>query len=184
MSFFKIIKSFLIIFCLSIFLNNCTKFENPIGKPPIEPNAMKRAQNNVREGKGLQLFKKNKKGGDFLFASSNPMWKATLDTLSFMSLANVDYGGGIIITDWYSEEDSNESIKITIRFLSNEIRADGMSVSLHKRTCKNSNCVVKKIKNDLIFDIKDKILRKAAVYKTEEDKKVNKGNSKKVWKDN
>ncbi len=182
MSFNKIIKVFLIVFCTSIFLNSCTKFESPFGKPPIEPDARKRAQENVRQGKGIQIFKQKKKGGDFLFASSNPMWKAALDTLSFMSLANVDYGGGIIITDWYSEENSNEAIKITIRFLSNEIRADGMSVNLHKRTCKNNNCVVKEVKSDLIFEVKDKILRRAAIYKIEDDKGNKKTKSKKKWK--
>ena len=97
------------------------------------------------------------------------MWKAALDTLDFMSLASSDYSGGVIITDWYSEGDPNEAIKITIRFLSNEIRADGMVINLYKRICIDNVCSTKEIKIDLTFEIKDKILKKAAIYKTRDD---------------
>jgi hypothetical protein len=167
MNIFKLIKSLLIAFCIPFILTACTK---PDWSKPIEPNGMKRAAANAREGKGIQLFKSNK-SNNFMFASSNPMWRASLDTLDFISLANVDYSGGIIITDWYSEENSNEAIKISIRFLSNEIRADGLIINLHKKTCKNNNCTVKPLKNDLIFDIRDKILKTAVLYKVEDDAK-------------
>ena len=96
--------------------------------------------------------------------------KASLDTLSFVSLANADYSGGILITDWYSEENTDEAIKITVRFLSNEIRADGLVVNLYKRICVNNVCSTKEIKSDLNFQIKDKILRQAAIYKIQSDK--------------
>ena len=89
----------------------------------------------------MGIGKSGSKDTNFLFASSNPMWRASLDTIDFITLANVDYAGGLIITDWYSEGNSNEAIKITLRFLSNEIRADGLDIILHKKTCKNnSNC--------------------------------------------
>ena len=182
MNIYKIIKPFLATFCLVVILNGCGGNFKPDWSKPAEPNAKKRAQQNVKDGKGIGIFGSSKnKTTNFMFASSNPMWRASLDTLDFISLANVDYSGGIIITDWYSEENTNEAIKITIRFLSNEIRADGIVVNLHKRTCKNNNCKVKEIKNDLIFDIKDKILRKAAVYKKDEDKNVKKNKIEKVY---
>ena len=149
----------------------------------IEPNARKRAQQNVIDGKGVQFFKNNKGDGNFLFASSNPMWKAALDTLDFISLANADYSGGVLITDWYSEDDPNEAIKITIRFLSNEIRADGMIVNLYKRTCVNNICSSRDIKSDLIFDIKDKILKTAAIYKEQDDKIAFENRPKKRYRD-
>ena len=137
----------------------------------IEPNARIRAQQNVIDGKGMRLFKSNKGGsGTFSFASSNPLWKAALDTVSFVSLANADYSGGVLITDWYSEGNPDEAIKITIRFLSNEIRADGLVVGLYKRTCANNICSTKEITSDLNFEIKDKILRTAAIYKIQDDK--------------
>ena len=166
---FKFIKYFLVILCISSVLSSCSRAPKILGQPPIEPNARKRAEQNVKEGKGIRFFKNNKGDGTFLFASSNPMWKAALDTLDFMSLASSDYSGGVIITDWYSEGDPNEAIKITIRFLSNEIRADGMVINLYKRICIDNVCSTKEIKNDLTFEIKDNILKKAAIYKTRDD---------------
>ena len=166
MKIYKFIKFFLVILSISALLNSCASIPKPDWskkKKVIEPNATKRAQQNVKDGKGMSIFKsKNKSGGDFQFASSNPLWRASLDTLNFVSLANADYSGGVLITD--------QAIKITIRFLSNEIRADGIIISLYKRTCKNTVCSTKEIKNDLVFDIKDKILKTAALYKSQDDK--------------
>ena len=180
MTFYKTIRSLLIIFCFSIIFNGCSKISKPDWSKPIEPNAKKRAQQNAIEGKGIgiPLFGSNKSGGDFLFASSNPMWKSTLDTLSFISLANVDYSGGIIITDWYSDGNLDEAIKITVRFLSNDIRADGLTIKIYKRNCVKEKCGIKEIKTDLVAELKDSILKKAVVYK----KSTQKGRSKKSKK--
>ena len=83
----------------------------------------KRVEKNIQEGRGMRLFGgDDKKGGTFDFASSNELWRASLDTIDFMPLASVNYGGGIIITDWYSDGSSDEAIKISIRFLTNEVR--------------------------------------------------------------
>ena len=181
------IKFFIVFFCLTALLAGCgslPKLKKPdFSKKPIEPNARKRAQQNVIDGKGIQLLKNKKKGGgDFLFASSNPMWKAALDTLDFISLANTDYSGGVLITDWYSEGNPNEAIKITIRFLSNEIRADGMIISLYKRNCINNICSTNEIKNNLIFDIRDKILKTAVIYKEQDDKVTFENRPKRVYR--
>ncbi len=186
MYFYKIFKTFLGIICVALLLSACNgmpSFKNKKGAI-LEPDGKKRAQQNVIEGRGIKLFNKNKGNGKFLFASSNPMWKASIETLSFISLANVDYSGGIIITDWYSEPNTNDSIKITIRFLSNEIRADGLIVQIHKRSCNNNgnNCNITEIKNELIFDIKDKIIRKAAIFKTQSDKIAKENKPTKVFK--
>ena len=170
MIIYKNIKFFLLIFTIASLLYGCTQPNWAKPKPVIEPNGKLRAQQNIIEGKGMSLFKSKKNNGTFSFASSNPLWKASLDTLSFVSLANADYSGGVLITDWYSEGNPDEAIKITIRFLSNEIRADGLVVSLYKRTCVNSICSTKEIKSDLNFEIQDKILRTAAIYKIQDDK--------------
>ena len=159
-----------------IFLNSCGV--NPFDpKEPIEPEARKRARQNVLDGKGLGggLFKNQGGNTNFEFATSNPLWRATLDTLDFMVISSVDYAGGLIISDWYSDKNSNEAIKITVRFLANEVRVDSLKISVHKKTCINSNCVVKKIDTDLTSNIRDKILKKAAVLvKTAKDKKKRK----------
>ena len=60
----------------------------------------------------------------------------TLETLDFLPLSTVDYSGGVVITDWYSENGSAESIKISVRFLSNEIRADGLKILYIKNVIK------------------------------------------------
>mgnify|MGYP001424219095 FL=1 len=168
-NFLKILRYLLIIVLVSSSISGCKKID---WDGEFEPDGKKRARKNVQEGKGFGtggLFKRNK-GGNFEFASSNELWRASLDTLDFMSFSNVDYSGGLIITDWYSESENNQSIKITVRFLSNEIRADGLKVSLHQRICgSNNSCSIKEVKSSLNEEIKDKILRKAALYKKIKD---------------
>ena len=118
----------------------------------------------MEEGRGFRLGNLGKKsGGDFQFASSNPLWRATLKKLDFAPLNNVDYAGGIIVTDWFSEGGTNEQLKITIRFLTNEIRSDAVEVIIHKKICVDQlNCRVNKIENTLNNKIKFAILKKAA----------------------
>jgi hypothetical protein len=132
-------------------------------KIPGDPKSKR--ERNIREGRGFRamgMLDKNK-GGNFEFASSNEMWRATLDLLDFTPLSNVDYSGGIIITDWFSESSDQDAIKITVRFLSNEIRADGLKIIIHKKICKKiSDCKIIKIDSTLGQEIKLAILKKAA----------------------
>lgn len=141
---------------------SCGSLPKPDWSKPIEPNAQKRAAENAKQGRGIRLFNKDQKSS---FATSNPMWRATLDILDFMSISSSDYSGGVIITDWYSEGNLDESIKLNIRFLTNEIRSDGINISLYKRTCIGTTCSTKQIDDKIIFELKDKILKKAAIYK-------------------
>ena len=124
---------------------------------------------NIKEGRGFTVMgaiKKRGGSGAFDFATSNEMWRASLELLDFTPLHNVDYSGGIIITDWFSEREDQDPIKITIRFLSNEIRADGIKVVIHKKICKEKqidNCKIMKIESTLSQEIKLAILKKAAI---------------------
>ena len=131
-------------------------------KNPV--NANERIKKNIEEGRGFRLGSLGgKKGGDFLFSSANPMWRASMDKLSFAPLSVVDYGGGIIITDWFSEENSDEEIKISVRFLTNEIRSDAIKIIIHKRKCESfNNCKVTSIENKTNQEIRIAILKKAA----------------------
>ena len=180
------IRKFIKIFSIFVllYLSSCGILEKPDWSKVAEPDGKKRAQQNVREGKGIKwLGSKNKSGGNFLFASSNPLWRASLEVVDFMGLSNVDYAGGLIITDWYSDNNPDESIKITLKFLSNEIRVDAIEVDIRKRNCINSNsCLTKVVESDLDNLIRDKILKKAAVYKVELDKEIRKNTPKKVYK--
>ena len=156
------------------------KFKLPGGdarKNPADP--AKRIEKNIQEGKGFRLndtIKRNKGSGVFDFASSNGLWKASLDVIDFMPLSSVNYSGGIIVTDWYSENNSpNESIKISIRFLTNELRSDALDVKIFNRKCTNSliNCKFSESSGDLSNEIKREILKKAAIYKEQIDEKKN-----------
>ena len=133
----------------------------------VSPNVDERVQQAIQEGRGFRIGSGmgGKGGTNFEFASSNELWRASLEVLDFLPLANVDYSGGIIITEWYSEGTSNdEAIKITVRFLSNEIRADGLSVIIHKRVCnKFQQCTTAKIKSTLEEEVKLAILKTATL---------------------
>ncbi len=153
----------LTLFFLLVFLNQCGMGADARKYPP-EPE--KRVKKNLEEGRGFRLMGGDKKkGGDFEFASSNPLWKASLDTIDFMPLASANYSGGIIITDWYSSEISNESIKVSIRFLSNEVRSDALDIKVFYKKCAlNENCAISEKTGKLVNELNKKILQKAAIY--------------------
>ncbi len=156
------------------FLNSCGPLKPKkvdLRKIPGDPK-LKR-EKNIREGRGFRAMSLLEKdtSGSFQFASSNEMWRASLDLLDFTPLSNVDYSGGLIITDWFSEDSSQDPLKITVRFLSNEIRIDGLKVIIHKKICKKedkNNCKVVKDNSTLGQEIKLAILRKAATIQDSE----------------
>ena len=152
------------LFFLLVILNQCGMGADARKYPP-EPE--KRIKKNLEEGRGFRLMGGGKKiGGDFEFASSNPLWKASLDTIDFMPLASANYSGGIIITDWYSSQNSNESIKVSIRFLSNEVRSDALDIKVFYKKCAlNESCTISEKSGKLVNELNKKILQKAAVYK-------------------
>ena len=127
-------KPSIAIFLISIFLLNSCGIYKKTDARTTPTNAKERVKKNMEEGKGFRLGNLGKKsGGDFQFASSNPLWRATLNKLDFAPLSNVDYAGGIIVTDWFSEGDTKNQIKITVRFLTNEIRSDAIDIIIHKK---------------------------------------------------
>lgn len=140
----------------------------------VPGNPKDKREKNIRDGRGFRAMGMlEKKGsGNFQFASSNEMWRATLDLLDFTPLSNVDYSGGIIITDWFSESSDQDPIKISVRFLSTEIRADGLKVIIYKKICKKidkkNNCKTIKDNTTLGSEIKLAILKKAAIIKSGE----------------
>tara|TARA_A100001015_G_scaffold276846_1_gene335489 strand:+ start:27 stop:557 length:531 start_codon:yes stop_codon:yes gene_type:complete len=141
-------------------------------------NAQERARQNVEQGKGVSINKMLKGRGNtnFQFSSSNPLWRASLETLDFLPMTTVDYAGGMIISDWYSDNtaSSNESIKITIRFLSNEVRSNSLKIIVHKKICKTiSSCNTSILENSAISqELMTTIVRKAALMeKADKEKK-------------
>ena len=155
----------------SILLNSCSSLPGSDARK-FPPDPRERVKQNIEQGKGFRLMDKVGKGksGNFEFASSNELWRASLDTIDFMPLASVNYGGGIIITDWYSTDNSNESIKVSIRFLTNEIRSDALDIKVFKRKCTTqNNCTVSEQSGKLTTELTRKILKTAKIY--EEQKK-------------
>ena len=143
-------------------------------KYPADPK--KRIEQNIKEGKSFRLMDltNNKSGGTFEFASSNELWRASLDVIDFMPLSSVNYSGGIIITDWYSENNKlDESIKISIRFMTNEVRSDALKIKVFNRKCSNNllNCKIIETEGVLVAELKKEILKKATIYKKQDTEK-------------
>jgi len=170
-------------------LNSCEALKwDPADARKVSPRADERVKKNLEEGKGFTLMgqlKGNKGGTSYQFASSNAMWRATLEILDFLPLANVDYSGGIITTDWYNEGvASDESIKITVRFLTNEVRADGLKIIVHKKKCSlQQECSVKKVTSSLSNELRAAILKKAVIYLKTDKKNKPKRKVGKIWTD-
>jgi hypothetical protein len=167
----KNLKAILFISLISAFLNSCSSLPGSDARK-FPPDPKERVKQNIEQGKGFRLMDRIGKGGsgNFEFASSNELWRASLDTIDFMPLASVNYGGGIIITDWYSTDNSNESIKVSIRFLTNEIRSDALDIKVFKRKCATqNNCIVSEQSGKLTTELARKILKTAKIY--EEQKK-------------
>ena len=167
---YKILLKITSLIFLSIFVTQCGIWD-PADARKVPVNAKDRVKKNIAEGKAVKFNKlgKGRGSGNFSFASSNEMWKATIEILDFVPLANADYGGGVIITDWFNDvEKKDESIKIMVQFLSNEIRADGLKVIVYDRLCIDSsllNCETSINESEVSEEIKFAILKKASEIK-------------------
>lgn len=176
-NFFKKINFFLKFLLIILLLSStsCIKFKKVDGrKDPL--SGPERAIKNVNEGRGASINNARKGGlfgggSAYEFSTSNPMWRASLELIDFVPLTTVDYSGGIIITDWYSDSiNSKESIKITIRFLSNEIKSDSLKILVYKKICNSESvqCRSSLVKNSKIeFELRKVILQKASILEKE-----------------
>ena len=166
----RILTFFLVGF---IILNSCGIYK-PVDARKQPQQGIAKARQNIEQGKGVSLkgLVGGGKGTNYEFSSSNPMWRASLEIIEFLPLTTVDYSGGVIITDWYNDSQSpDESIKVTIRFLSNEIQSNSIKIIIHKKECKaNNNCLVTKIKSKIEEELARTILSKAAVIERETKK--------------
>ena len=172
---FKKILIYLIAFILplsgcgsNIFKRSDVK-DNPV-------NVNERVKKNIEEGRGIRFGKGKGQGGTFDFASSNELWRASIEVLDFVPFTNASYSGGILITEWFdgnSTEQNNRNLKITVRFLTNEIRSDALDISIHEKICVSNSfdCSVSKIESKLENDIKIAILKRAAFLEKNQLKK-------------
>ena len=175
-------KHIVILFSIVILLaqSACGPFKyKKVSAKDVPPNVRDRVKKNMEEGKGFRLMNQIKKGTSYEFASSNPLWRATLDTLDFMPLVSANYSGGIVVTDWYSENNTpTESVKISVRFLTNEIRSDALDINIFLKKCSENltNCSISQNNTDLVADLNMNILKKATKYQKDFIEKYKKEN--------
>ena len=168
---------FLLIILLSVtMLTSCQAFKpKKVDTREVPIKGDDRARKAIEEGGGVSLKNvlNKRRGTNFEFSSSNPMWRASLEILDFLPLSTVDYSGGMIVSDWYTGESSNEAIKISIRFLSNEVRSDSLKIVVHKKKCsENQSCRTQLLNNSKISEeLRVTILKKAAELEKEKKKK-------------
>ena len=170
----NLIKFFSLLAFAIFLLNSCGIYKrSDIKDNPV--NVDERVRKNIQEGRGFRFGRGATRGGDFDFASSNPLWRGAVDVLDFVPLTNASYSGGIIITEWFSAENNSGStsreLKLTIRFMTNEIRADAIQVIVFEKSCVQTNCKTKKIKSKLESELKLAILKKAALFEKDDFKK-------------
>lgn len=140
-------KIILTIWSSFLLLNGCTNDLSPKSEDSVP---MGRYETRKRDfgnlfGDDFLLFGGHKKQGSVAMPSAmvNPfIWRASLDTLSFMPLSSADAVGGVIVTDWYtSSQVSNERIKVTVYVTSPQLRADAVKVTIYKQIYRAGNWV-------------------------------------------
>ncbi len=167
----NILKLMFLTCFLPLLLISCGKGVDARKYPP-QPEL--RVKKNMEEGRGFRLSETfGGKSTTYEFASSNELWRASLDAIDFMPLTSVNYSGGVIVTDWYSnDQNSNENVKISIRFLTNEIRSDALDIKVFKKICENNfNCKISEGYDNLKLELKKKILKTAKIYQTQKENK-------------
>lgn len=167
----KLSKILVFILILPFLFNSCANRGDARKSPP---NPKERLKRNMEEGRGFKIMDSVQKSStNYEFATTNELWRASLDSIDFMPLSSVNYSGGIIVTDWYSNnQNNNESVKISIRFLTNEIRSDALNIKLFKKVCNESNnCKVSESSGEVIKELKKKILTRAKIYEAQKKEK-------------
>ena len=180
-------KILIYISILALITSGCGLYKrSDIKDNPV--NVKERVAKNIKEGRGVKFGKfGGTTGGIFDFASSNELWRASVEILDFVPFTNASYSGGILITEWFSSEKSTNNykrdLKITVKFLSNEIRADGLKIIIHERICDKNNqneCNIKKISSGLESEIKLAILKKATLMEKNKQKEMRKKDKRKL----
>lgn len=90
------------------------------------------------------------------------LWRATLETLSFMPLLQADSAGGVIVTDWYANPDSpNERVKVSVAILDQDLRADALRVAASRQVLQGGTWVDAPVQAATVQRLEDIILTKA-----------------------
>ncbi len=157
----------LIISCLFM-VSACSDIESERNKPQTRKDQRKDEMGKVTGEEGLFSLggSKSEEGGAGAIAVNSYLWRATLDTLSFMPLTSADPFGGVVITDWYEDPKTpGERFKVNAIILDRALRADGVKVTLFKQSLEKGNWRDQKVDEKLATSLEDTILTRARQLK-------------------
>ena len=164
----------IVYFFIFSLLFSCGKgFFKKVDTRKVPISGPERAKQNIKEGRGVTLGNvMGNKNTNYEFSTSNPMWRATLDILDFLPLSTVDYSGGVIISDWYTDDSNkDQALKITVRFLSNVVQTNSLKITVHRKKCSvNQTCNVELFKSRIQEELIASILREAAILEKQQKK--------------
>lgn len=142
---------------------------------PKSPEDVRRARVGSLTGEGGLVFgRKDEESGSGTtgIGINSYLWRASLDTLSFMPLASADPFGGVIITDWYEDpEIKGERFKINLLILSKNLRSDAIKVTVFKQANKSGSWRDTNVSEKVARDLENKILTRARELRIEKESK-------------
>ena len=141
------------------------------GSTPLTEDDVKSREELRREGSG-KVFGDDaftfgsgskKEAGAVGIAVNSFLWRASLDTISFMPLSSADPFGGVIITDWYTTPDSTrERLKVQVYILDRQLRSDGLRVSVFRQTLDDAGAWIQStVSKQTMIDLENAILTRA-----------------------
>lgn len=161
------------LFCISlalIMMSGCAKLKSGEAKYPSGADRTTTGEDiygkkeSIFGNDGFSIFGKKKKGdaGETGIGVNSYLWRASLDTISFMPLASADPFGGVIITDWYaSPEKSNERFKANVFILDKQLVSNGVSVKVFRQQKTKAGWIDSAVANDTATKLEDAILTRA-----------------------
>ncbi len=141
------------------------------GTPQSQIESRKYRNDKITGDEGLVLLggsRKDDTGGGGSIGVNSFLWRATLDTLSFMPLASADPFGGVIITDWYEDPKTpGERFKVNALILDKTLRADGIKITVFKQAAEKGKAGWRdqRVDDTLARSLEDSILTRARQLK-------------------
>ena len=167
----NIVVGLLVVFLMGLTAAGCENFGNmPAQRPDPVQGGPSKIQGKLFGDGGITLLSSGSReeaprSGIGVNAF---LWRATLDTISFMPLLSADPFGGVIITDWYSPSESpDERFKMTVYILGRTLRSDGLQVSVFRQERGDDGLWADRATSpDTAVSLEDKILDRARQLRT------------------
>ena len=171
---YAFLGTFILIFTIGCSVLKGDQKEGEVKKRKKTPEASMKERILARDNSGIFNSAKSGIGGTtYEFATSNVLWRASLQSLQDIPIASANYSGGVLISDWIDSNASGTSYKIQVNFKSNELATTSLEIKTFLKKC-SANYTSCKLSNgsaETNAEIKNKILNIARVLKIEDDKK-------------